>query len=109
MATAEETHWDFPAYDKQIIDHVWSLAQPVSGNDDALWRKDEFGAWMHRLEYGNRKSQFGWEVYDPNILGADFGLRTLRPLQWQNYQDMIAFETAPKVTADGLRNSRRLL
>ena len=109
MTPPEETQWDFHAYDRTVIDYVWSLAQPVAGNDDALWRKDEFGAWIHRLEHGNRNSQFGWEIYDPNIAGMDFGMRTLRPLQWQNYQDKVAFEESPRVTADGLRNSRRLL
>ncbi len=109
MADAPQTDWDYPAYDRTVIDHVWSLAQEVSGNDAGLWRKDEFGAWMHRLEYGNRRSQFGWEIYDPNISGSSFGLRTLRPMQWQNYQDQIAFVESPKISADGLRNARRLL
>jgi hypothetical protein len=109
MITPEETQWDYPSYERTVIDHVWTLAQVIPGNDDALWRKDEFGAWMHRLEYGNRRSQFGWEIYDPNITGSSFGLRTLRPMQWQNYQDQIAFAEAPKVSADGLRNVRRLL
>lgn len=108
MFASEPTDWNFHAYERTVVDHVWSLGQPVQGNDDALWRKDEFGAWMHRLEYGNRNSQFGWEIYDPNLMGMDFGLRMLRPLQWQNYQDKVAFEETPKVTADGLRNTRML-
>ena len=109
MSDVKSTHWDFHAYDRTVVDHVWNLGQIVAGNDDALWRKDEFGAWMHRLEYGNRNSQFGWEIYDPNLEGMSFGLRGLRPMQWENYQDKIAFEEAPSVTADGLRNARRLL
>lgn len=109
MPTPEETRWDFHAYDRTVLDQIWQLAQAVTGNDDVLWRKDEFGAWINRLEYGNRHSQFGWEIYDPSLSGGDFGLRSLRPLQWQNYLDKVAFEDTPRVTADGLRNSRKLI
>jgi hypothetical protein len=66
----EETHWNFFRYEREVVDHVWSLGQTVQGNDDALWRKDEHGAWMHRLEYGNRNSQFGWEIFDPSEAGG---------------------------------------
>ena len=109
MSSPDSTEWDFHTYERTVVDHVWNLAQTVQGNDEALWRKDECGAWMYRLEYGNRNSQFGWEIYDPNLIGMDFGLRGLRPLQWENYQDKIAFEGLPKVSADGLRNARQLL
>jgi hypothetical protein len=30
-------------------------------------------------------------------------------MQWQNYQDQIAFVEAPKISAEGLRNVRKLL
>ncbi len=107
MESSDETRWEFHSYEREIIDHVWQSAQCVLGNDPALWRKDECGAWIHRLEYGNRHSQFGWEIYDPNLSGI--GLQSLRALQWQNYQDKIAFEQGAQVTADGLRNVRRML
>jgi hypothetical protein len=107
MNPPEQTHWECHAYEREVIDHVWSLAQSVAGNDAALWRKDEFGAWIHRLEYGRRSSQFGWEIYDPNLGGM--GLQALRPLHWQNYLDKIAFQDTMRVTADGLRNVRKLL
>ena len=38
----------------------------------------------------------------------DCGLRGLRPLQWENHQDKIAFEGLPKVSAEGLRNTQQL-
>ena len=47
-------------YDAEVIRRVWSLAQVVPGNDPEVWRKDEFGAWIHRREYRNRHSEFGW-------------------------------------------------
>ena len=106
---ADTTDWGFPAYDREMIDRVWGLGTAVSGNDQALWRKDEFGAWIHRLDYGNRHSQFGWEVFDASFGRGQFGPGALRPVHWQNFLDLLASETQSRVTADGLRNIRRLL
>ena len=41
---------------------VWNKAQVVSGNDPASWRKDQCGAWIGWAFYGNRDSQYGWEI-----------------------------------------------
>ncbi len=90
---------------REIRDRAWENGERVQGNDPALWRKDEFGAWIHRLEYGNRRSEFGWEWLETS--GRAGG--TVRPLQWQNYVDQVAAHTQSRVTARGLRNSRRLL
>lgn len=97
-------------YDRQVIEHVWSLAQVISGNDPAVWRKDEHGAWIHRLDYHNRHSQFGWEIAELGFYTRRAGVEALRPLQWQNYLDfMIASRTNTIITADGLHNVRKLL
>ncbi|MCB1228168.1 MAG: hypothetical protein KDK99_20345 [Verrucomicrobiales bacterium] len=96
-------------YDREVIDRVWSRALVVRGNDPAVWRKDEFGAWMHRADYRNRRSEFGWEIADPAGAGGS-GTDGLRGLQWQNYLDyMVAARHQAIVTADGLRNARRLV
>jgi hypothetical protein len=100
---------EFPSsngYDRETIDFVWRLAREVPGNDAALWRKDEDGAWIHRLDYGRRQSDFGWEIFDP---GAGSAVLSLRPFHWQNYLDRVFSQTQSKVTSDGLRNVRRLL
>ncbi len=97
-------------YDREVLDRVWALAQSVAGNDPALWRKDEHGAWMHRMEYGNRHSQFGWEIADCGSFIRRVGVSSLRAMQWQNYLDwMVANRHVAAVTADGLSNTRRLL
>lgn len=103
------TDWGFSGYDREVVARAWTRAEPVPGNDDALWRKDEHGAWIYRLDYGQRNSTFGWEIYDPSLGRGDGGVSALRPLQWQNYLDAMAAETQSRVTADGLRNARRLL
>jgi len=37
-------------YDLEVIRRVWTLAQTIPGNDPEVWRKDEFGAWIHRAD-----------------------------------------------------------
>ena len=96
-------------YDREVVERIWNYAQVLPGNDPAVWRKDEFGAWIHRGDYRNRHSEFGWEIAD--VMGASrhLGTEALRPMQWQNYLDyMVAARHQSHVTADGLRNARRL-
>ena len=109
MSDPAATDWAFQTYEREIVDRVWAGGHVVAGNDPALWRKDECGAWMHRLDYGRRHSEFGWEIYDPSVGLPDSGSASLRPLQWQNFVDRLAIGTQSRVSADGLRNIRRLL
>ena len=104
-AAQDSSQWGGVAFSREIQDRAWENGEMVPGNDAALWRKDEFGAWIHRLEFGNRHSDFGWEVLDR----SDWPGVVVRPLQWQNYIDQVAAHTQSRVTATGLRNMRRLL
>ncbi len=51
--------------------------------DPNIWRKDICGAWMGRYNYGDHKSEYGWEIElvtgDGNGKGS-----VLLPRQWQN-------------------------
>lgn len=108
-AAAElESTFSTDSYPREVIDEVWDLAQPIPGNDEGLWRKDEFGAWMNRLDYGRRSSQFGWEICDFSAASLGIGASDLRPMQWQNYLDHVSSETQSHVKADGLHNMRSL-
>ena len=66
------------AWSNEIIQSVWEKAKLVEGNDAGWWRKDECGAWIGRREYGNRQSQYGWEIDHINPNGGD-DLSNLRP------------------------------
>lgn len=72
-------------YEREVILSVWEYAEIVPGNDPDLWRKDEFGAWIHRLDYGRRGSRFGWEIFDPGAGRRSQGVYVMRPMQWQSY------------------------
>jgi len=74
------------SFSESIIQKVWEKAYRVAGYDATVWRKDECGAWIRRYEYGNRASQYGWEIdhIRPQSEGGGDELSNLRPLQWQN-------------------------
>lgn len=108
--TLADDFFDSGVYSREVIEQVWQLAQTIPGNDPAVWRKDEFGAWLHRQDYRNRHSEFGWEIADGGYRMRSLGLTSLRPMQWQNHVDfLVATRNQAVMTADGLRNARRLL
>ena len=47
------------SFSENTIQKVWEKGTVVSGNDANVWRKDQCGAWIGRLYYGNRDSQYG--------------------------------------------------
>src|SRR6056297_3584433 len=73
------------SYDRHLIDSVWEFAEVVSGNDAALWRKDEFGQWICRTDFGTRNSEFGWEIFDPGVGRHAQGVYAMRPMQWRSF------------------------
>lgn len=97
------------SYERDVVERVWQSAQIIPGNDPAVWRKDERGAWIHRLAYRNRNTEFGWEIADCAYTLRAFGMASLKPMQWQNYMDFLVASRSSIVTADGLRNARKLI
>jgi hypothetical protein len=71
------------AFDDATVQAVWDKGSRIAGNDPALWRQDSCGAWIGRRNYGNRNSQYGWEIDHIRSDGGD-GLSNLQPLQWEN-------------------------
>lgn len=65
---------------------VWRKALVVPGADPSLMRKDSCGAWMKWADYGQKTSEFGWEIDHvvPVARGGSDSLENLQPLQWQN-------------------------
>jgi hypothetical protein len=61
---------------------VWMKGRVVAGMDPSEWRHDEFGSLIRWDDYGNRNSDFGWEIDHvlPLSLGGADHLGNMRPL-----------------------------
>jgi hypothetical protein len=88
------------SYSDEIIQKVWEKAKIVSNNNPNEWRKDECGAWIARDKYGNRNSQYEWEIDHISPGGSD-SISNLRPLQWQNNVDKRDGRLKCNITASG--------
>ena len=56
--TGSDSAAEICAYPREVVEQVWQLAQVIPGNVPAVWRKDEFGAWLHRQ---------GWPLLDAQV------------------------------------------
>lgn len=94
------------AFSEAEISAVWAKGQIVANNDPNLWRMDECGAWISRGAYGNRNSQYGWEIdhITPVSRGGGDELSNLRPLQWQNNVYRQDGQLDRYLTASGVNN-----
>ena len=88
---------------EKMIQDVWEKGIIVPMYDPQKWRKDQCGAWISHSQYGNRESQYGWEIDHISPGGADI-LSNLRPLQWQNNVAKSDGRLKVCVTAEGNKN-----
>jgi hypothetical protein len=94
------------SWSDDTIQRVWEKGQVVQGNNPGVWRQDECGAWIGKQYYGNRNSQYGWEIDHISPSGPDI-LSNLRPLQWENNVSKSDGRLGCCVTASGTTNIRR--
>jgi hypothetical protein len=62
---------------------VWLKGTPIPGCDPAIWRYDAFGKILRFSDYGDRSSEYGWEIDHypaPAALGGTDDISNLRPL-----------------------------
>lgn len=66
---------------------VWIKGHPIPGYDPSEWRRDDFDSAMRYSDYGNRNSDYGWELDHfpvPASMGGLDEISNLRPLNWKN-------------------------
>ena|SRR2546425_1209888 len=96
------------AIDQKTVLAVWQKGRVVGNNDAAKWRQDECGAWIGFDFYGNRNSQYGWEIDHivPVDKGGSDALSNLRPLQWENNAAKGTGRLQCAVTSNGATNRK---
>jgi hypothetical protein len=94
------------AYSNDTIQKVWEKGTLVSANDPNVWRKDQCKAWIGGPHYGNRQSQYGWEIdhIKPESEGGGDELSNLCPLQWENNASKQAGRLSCVVTSSHDKN-----
>ena len=94
-------------FTSETILKVWQKAAIDEYNVPNDYRKDECGAWIERVQYGNHDSLYGWEIDDINP-GSDIdNLSNLRPLHWKNNSSKKDGRLACAVTSSGTTNVER--
>jgi len=95
--------------DRRLIQSVWEKGRAMPSWDPVEWRRDQCGAWLHREQYENEQSEYGWKIVNVAPGGQD-EVDSLQPFHWKNTFDIANGKPKCRVTADraGLQPHQRV-
>jgi hypothetical protein len=64
---------------------VWSRGHEIPGLDPNVWRRDDCQFRMRYADYGDRASEYGWEIdhITPTVMFGGDTIPNKRPLNWR--------------------------
>lgn len=87
------------AFNDDMIQAVWEKGRRMQDRDPNEWCQDQCGAWLHRDQYENTTSEYGWKILNIVAGGGD-ELDNLQPFHWNNTFDIANGKPQCQVTAD---------
>lgn len=87
------------AFTDEIIQAVWEKGRRMPDWNPAEWCQDQCGAWLHREQYNNTTSEFGWRIL--NTAPAEGNdLKNLHPFHCNNAFDVAHSKPQCRIMAD---------
>jgi hypothetical protein len=95
--------------DESLVQSVWEKGRAMPGRDPMEWRRDQCGAWLHREQYENEDSEYGWRILTV-VAGGGKDVDDLQPFHCGNTFDLANGRPQCRVTADraGLAPGQRV-
>ena len=86
-------------FNEKTIQAVWDKGRAMPDRNADEWRQDQCGAWLHRQQYQNEQSEYGWKILNVAAGGGD-DLEHLRPFHYKNTFDIANGKEQCRITAD---------
>jgi len=86
-------------FNDKTVQAVWDKGRAMPDRNPDEWRRDQCGAWLHREQYKNEKSEYGWKILKVVASGGN-EVDHLQPFHWNNAFDIANHKPQCRVTAD---------